>query len=258
MSKIIAFSNQKGGVGKTTTAINLAAFLADAGRKVLIIDLDPQGNTSSGLGVFDKGIKDSIYEVLCNDLDIHSSIKDTDIKTLKMIPSSSNLAGAEIELAQVIVGREHVLDEKLKEIRSEYDYIFIDCPPSLGLLTVNALTACDGILIPIQCEYYALEGVSQMMNTIKLVQKFLNPRMEIYGVILTLYDGRSNLAKQAEEQIKNYFGEKVFETYVPRNVRLAEAPSYGKPVILYDKKCNGAKAYNNLMIEFETRMKKNK
>lgn len=250
MAKIISFSNQKGGVGKTTTCVNLAAFVAESGKKTLLVDCDPQGNATSSLGFFERKDKHSLYEVMCDDLDNLSAIKDTEVDGLKILPSSSDLAGAEIELAQVVIGRERVLQEKLEAVQDDFDYIFIDCPPSLGLLTVNALTAANGVIVPIQCEYFALEGLSQMMNTIKLVKKFLNPTLSVDGVVLTLFDGRSKLSKGVNDEIVSFFGDAVFETKIPRNIRLAEAPSYGKPVLLYDKRCSGALAYRALADEF--------
>lgn len=255
MAKVIAFSNQKGGVGKTTTCVNLGACLAETGRKVLIIDMDPQGNASSSLGFFDKNDKKSVYEAMCGDMPFSEAVKKTDTDNLYAITSSGDLAGAELELAQIVIGRERVLDEKVKEIRGEYDYVLIDCPPSLGLLTVNALTACDGVIVPIQCEYFALEGLSQMMNTVKLVKKYLNPALEVEGVVLTLYDGRSKLSKGVAEEIDKFFGDKVFGVRIPRNIRLAEAPSYGKPVIEYDGKCSGAAAYRALAAEVVEKIK---
>ncbi|MEG1528954.1 MAG: ParA family protein [Clostridia bacterium] len=255
MAKIITFSNQKGGVGKTTTCINLAAYVAEKGYRVLVVDMDPQGNASSALGVFDRTSKHTIYEVLCDDLDIKSALSSTDISSLKLLPSSSDLAGAEIELAQVVIGRERVLEEKLDGVKADFDYIFIDCPPSLGLLTVNALTATNSVIIPIQCEFFALEGLSQMMNTVKLVKKFLNPLISVDGVVLTMYDSRSKLSKEVNEEIVKFFGDTVFDTKIPRNVRLAEAPSYGKPVVVYDKRCSGAIAYSALADEFLTKIK---
>lgn len=255
MAKVIAVSNQKGGVGKTTTCVNLAAYIAQSGKKVLVIDTDPQGNASSSLGFFDRKDKNSLYEVLCNDKNITSSIRDCEVENLYLLPASADLAGAELELAQVVIGRERVLEEKIAEIKDKFDYIFIDCPPSLGLLTVNALAASNGVLVPIQSEFFALEGLSQMMNTIKLVKKFLNPTIEVEGVVLTLYDNRSKLSKGVTEEIEKLFGSKVFKTKIPRNVRLAEAPSYGKPVVLYDKRCAGAKAYEALAEEFTQKIK---
>ena len=250
MAKVITFSNQKGGVGKTTTCVNLASYLATKGKKMLVIDLDPQGNASSALGEFDKKVKKSIYDVLCDELEAEYAIKKTEIDGLSFIPSSGDLAGAELELSQIVIGRERVLDEKLTTVKDKFDFVFIDCPPSLGLLTVNALTASDGVVVPIQCEYFALEGLSQMMNTIKLVKKFLNPNIEVMGVVLTMFDGRSKLSKEVFDEIVKFFGDKVYNTKIPRNIRLAEAPSYGKPVMLYDKKCAGAIAYDALADEF--------
>ena len=255
MAKVISFSNQKGGVGKTTTCVNLAAYIALSGKKVLVVDMDPQGNASSAFGFFERTDKKSVYEVLCNNLSVGSAVKKTEIENLFIITSSNNLAGAELELAQVVIGRERVLEEKIEEIKAFYDYIFIDCPPSLGLLTVNALCACDGVVVPIQCEYFALEGLSQMMNTIKLVKKFLKPEISVEGVVLTLYDSRSKLSKEVGSEIDKFFANKVFSVKIPRNVRLAEAPSYGKPVALYDNKCAGAVAYKALAEEFSEKIK---
>lgn len=254
MAKIFSFANQKGGVGKTTTCVNVAAFLAMQKKRVLVVDLDPQGNASSSLGFFDKTATSCLYDALCDDLSVFEAIKHTDIDGLHLLPSTNDLAGAEIELAQVIIGRERVLEEKLKSLYESYDFIFIDCPPSLGLLTVNALTASESVIIPIQCEYFALEGLSQIMNTIKLVKKFLNPSLSVGGVVLTMYDGRSNLSKEVNAKIAEYFGDSIYDTKIPRNVRLAESPSYGKPIVLYDKKCAGAVAYDALTQEF---LKKN-
>ena len=243
MAKVIAFSNQKGGVGKTTTCVNLAAYTARAGKRVLVVDMDPQGNASSALGFFERKDKKSVYEVLVGDIEAAGAVKKTETEGLDIITSSGDLAGAELELAQVMIGRERVLDEKLEEVKEGYDFVFIDCPPSLGLLTVNSLAAADGVVVPIQCEYFALEGLSQMMNTIKLVKKFLRPAIEVEGVVITLYDGRAKLSKGVVGEIEKVFGDKVYQTKIPRNVRLAEAPSYGKPVSDYDPKCAGAQAY---------------
>lgn len=249
MAKIISIANQKGGVGKTTSCVNIAGYLAVMSKRVLLIDFDSQCNATSALGCFDKKEKNTIYDVLCNDLSAQDAVRKSDIDGLDFIPACSDLAGAELELAQIVIGRERVLQEKIDAIKCDYDYILIDCPPALSLLTVNALTASNGVIIPIQCEYFALEGLSQMMNTIKLVKKFLNADIEVYGVALTMFDGRSNLAKGVLDEIAKLFGDKVYESKIPRNVRLAEAPSYGKPIVLYDKKCAGALAYEALAKE---------
>ena len=256
MAKVIAFSNQKGGVGKTTTCVNLAAYTARAGKRVLVVDMDPQGNASSALGFFERKDKKSVYEVLVGDIEAAGAVKKTENEGLDIITSSGDLAGAELELAQVMIGRERVLDEKIEAVKEGYDFVFIDCPPSLGLLTVNSLAAADGVVVPIQCEYFALEGLSQMMNTIKLVKKFLRPAIEVEGVVITLYDGRAKLSKGVVGEIEKVFGDKVYLTKIPRNVRLAEAPSYGKPVSDYDPKCAGAQAYEKLAEEFLRRINK--
>lgn len=250
MAKIISFSNQKGGVGKTTTCVNLAVYLALKKHKVLMLDMDPQGNASSTLGVFDKRVKKSTYSVLCDEMPIGEAIQHSEVDGLDFVPSSNDLSGAELELSQIVIGRERVLEQAIGQVQEEYDYIFIDCPPSLGLLTVNALTASGAVIVPIQCEYFALEGLSQMMNTIKLVKKYLNPSLEVEGVVLTMYDARSRLSKEVQQQLAKFFGDKIYDVKIPRNVRLAEAPSYGKPVALYDKKCSGALAYEALCEEF--------
>lgn len=250
MGKAIAIFNQKGGVGKTTTNINLAACLALKGKKILILDIDPQGNTTSGMGISKKGLEKTMYEVLINDkLEPKDAIIPTRVKNLDIIPASVQLAGAEIELVQ-LEGREKRLKKALDKIKGNYDYIFIDCPPSLGLLTINSLTAVDSVLIPIQCEFYALEGVSQLMSTIELVKKNMNTSLEIQGVILSMFDGRTNLSIQVVEEVKKYFKEKVYTTVIPRNVRLAEAPSYGMPITEYDPKSKGAEAYSEFAEEF--------
>lgn len=250
MGKAIAIFNQKGGVGKTTTNINLAACLALKGKKILILDIDPQGNTTSGMGISKKGLEKTMYEVLINEkLDPSDAIIPTRIKNLDIIPASVQLAGAEIELVQ-LEAREKRLKKALDKIKGGYDYIFIDCPPSLGLLTINSLTAVDSVLIPIQCEFYALEGVSQLMSTIELVKKNMNTSLEIQGVILSMFDGRTNLSIQVVEEVKKYFKEKVYTTVIPRNVRLAEAPSYGMPITEYDPKSKGAEAYFEFAEEF--------
>jgi chromosome partitioning protein len=250
LGKAIAIFNQKGGVGKTTTNINLAACLAMKGKKILIVDIDPQGNTTSGMGISKKGLAKTMYEVLIDDkLEPKDAILPTNVKGLDIIPASVQLAGAEIELVQ-LEGREKRLKKALDKIKSDYDYIFIDCPPSLGLLTINSLTAVDSVLVPIQCEFYALEGVSQLVSTIELVKKSLNTQLEIQGVILSMFDGRTNLSIQVVEEVKKYFKEKVYTTVIPRNVRLAEAPSYGLPITQYDPKSRGAEAYNEFAEEF--------
>ena len=250
MGKRIAIFNQKGGVGKTTTNINLAACLAMKGKKVLVVDVDPQGNTTSGLGIAKRGLEDTVYNLLVEkDYDIKDAVKKTGVKNLDLIPASVDLAGAEVELVQ-IEGRETALKDSLDLIKDDYDYIFIDCPPSLGLLTINSLAAVDSVLIPIQCEFYALEGVSQLVSTIDLVKKSLNPKLEIQGVILSMFDGRTNLSAQVVQEVKKYFGDKVYSTVIPRNVRLAEAPSYGLPITAYDPKSKGAEAYMEFAEEF--------
>ncbi|MDD4295626.1 MAG: AAA family ATPase [Ruminiclostridium sp.] len=248
MSKVIAIANQKGGVGKTTTAVNLSSCLAVKGKKVLIIDIDPQGNTSSGLGVDKTSIDTSIYDVIINSIPINDSFIETKIDNLLISPSNIQLAGAEVELVSVI-SRETRLKFAIEPIKNDFDFILIDCPPSLGLITVNALTAADTILVPIQCEYYALEGLSQLMNTVKIVQKHLNPSLKVEGVVLTMFDARTNLSIQVVDEVKKYFGNKVYRTIIPRNVRLSEAPSYGLPIILYDSKSKGAECYMELAEE---------
>ncbi len=258
MSKIIAIANQKGGVGKTTTAVNLSSCLAYKGKKVLVIDIDPQGNTTSGLGVDKKNILKSIYDVLINDENINNTLIEASIDKLKISPSNIQLAGAEVELVSVM-SRETRLKSALDVILKDYDYVLIDCPPSLGLLTLNALTAANTILVPIQCEYYALEGLSQLMNTVKLVQKHLNPKLDVEGVVLTMFDARTNLSIQVVEEVKKYFKNKVYRTVIPRNVRLSEAPSFGLPIILYDQKSKGAECYMELaeeVIEYTEEMSK--
>lgn len=248
MSKVIAIANQKGGVGKTTTTVNLSACLAHKGKRVLTIDIDPQGNTTSGLGINKQSITKSIYDVLINDENMKNCIVDTMLENLKVCPSNIQLAGAEVELVTVI-SRENRMKVALADIRDEFDFILIDCPPSLGLLTLNSLTASDTVLVPIQCEYYALEGLSQLMNTVKLVQKHLNPSLEVEGVVLTMFDARTNLSIQVVDEVKKYFRNKVYRTIIPRNVRLSEAPSYGLPIILYDSHSKGAECYTDLAEE---------
>lgn len=250
LGKAIAIFNQKGGVGKTTTNINLGACLALRNKKVLIIDIDPQGNTTSGIGIDKKNLPMSVYEILINDsLHPNEAVLPTCVENLDIIPSSVKLAGAEIELVEM-EAREKRLKKVIDAIKLEYDYVFIDCPPSLGLLTINSLTAVDSVLIPIQCEFYALEGVSQLMSTVDLVKRNLNPKLQIQGVILSMFDGRTNLSIQVVDEVKRYFKEKVYTTIIPRNVRLAEAPSYGLPIVEYDPKSKGAEAYLDFADEF--------
>lgn len=248
MAKIIAVANQKGGVGKTTTAVNLSSCLGYKGKKVLLIDVDPQGNSTSGLGVDKKKIQKSAYDVLINDVDITDTLVNTPIDNLLLCPSNIQLAGAEVELVSAI-SRETRLKNSLEPIKDDYDFILIDCPPSLGLLTLNSLTAANTILVPIQCEYYALEGLSQLMETVKLVQRHLNRGLDVEGVVLTMFDARTNLSIQVVEEVKKYFKNKVYRTVIPRNVRLSEAPSYGLPIILYDPKSKGAECYLDLADE---------
>ena len=254
MGKIISFINQKGGVGKTTTCVNMSAFLAAYGKKVLIVDLDPQGNATTGVGIDKTQELNTFYDIILDECTIKDAIMPTNIKNLSILPSNVDLAGSEMLLVQR-ENREKVLKNILSTIKNDYDYIAIDCPPSLGLLTVNALTSTDTIIIPIQCEFYALEGLSQLMNTVKLVKEYLNSGIEIEGVVLTMKDNRSNLVTQVAEEIKKFFGRKVYNTVIPRNVRLAEAPSHGVPILLYDSRSTGAIAYQNLVIEF---LRKNK
>ena len=250
MGKAIAIFNQKGGVGKTTTNINLAACLAVRGKKILVLDIDPQGNTTSGLGVSKQDTGLTTYDLLTDpDINTEDAIIPTTVEGLDLIPGSVQLAGAEVELVR-LERRESRLKAALAPVKAKYDYIFIDCPPSLGLLTINSLTAVDSVLIPIQCEYYALEGVSQLMSTIEIVKKNMNPDLEIEGVILSMFDGRTNLSIQVVEEVKKYFREKVYTTVIPRNVRLAEAPSYGMPIVQYDPNSRGAEAYSEFAEEF--------
>ena len=247
MAKVISIATQQGGVGKTTTAVNLSACIAQKGKKVLLIDIDPQGNATSGLGV-EAHEDESIYNVLVEDLEISKTIHKTMLKKLDVCPANINLAGAEIELVSM-VSRETRLKEAVESIRDDYDYILIDCPPSLGLITLNAFTASDSVLVPIQCEYYALEGLGQLVNTIKLVQKRLNKNLEIEGVVLTMYDSRTNLSTEVANEVEKYFGNKVFQTIIPRNIRLSEAPSHALPISLYDPTSKGAEKHKKLASE---------
>ncbi len=252
MKKVCIF-NQKGGVGKTTTNINLCAYLAMEGYKVLTIDIDPQGNTTSGLGLDKRNLEMSMYDVITSDASLRDVILKSElVQNLYIAPSTMELAGAEVE----VIGKENrevILANKIKEVEDDYDFIFIDCPPSLGVLTINALTSVESVLIPIQCEFYALEGVGQLINTIKLVKKSLNEGLEIEGVVMTMYDYRTNLSNEVYEEVKNFFNEKVYDTTISRNIRLAEAPSFGLPIMLYDEKCKGAESYKALTKEFLSR-----
>ena len=247
-TKVIAISNQKGGVGKTTSAVNIASFLAITETPTLIIDMDPQANASTGLGVDVSPKIESVYDILINNKNINDCIKKTSVDYLDILPSCSKLAGAEIELVGMLT-RESILKEAIKDCYGKYKYIIIDSPPSLGLLTVNVFTASDSIIIPIQCEYYALEGLSQLLNTVRLIQNNLNKNLEIEGILVTMYDSRLNLSKQVVEEVKKYFGEKVYKTYIKRNVKLGEAPGFGKPIILYDATSTGAQNYMELVSE---------
>ena len=248
MGKVISVANQKGGVGKTTTTVNLSTILAKKGKKILLIDADPQGNATSGLGI-EKEVEFSTYDILVNDTEIKQALQKTMIKNLMLCPSNMNLAGAEVELVSMM-SREQRLKEKLEEVKDVFDYIFIDCPPSLGLITLNAFTASDSVLIPVQCEYFALEGLGQLLNTVNLVKKHLNKTIMIEGALLTMYDIRTNLSNQVVKEVKKYFNDKVYKTVIPRNVRLSEAPSYGMPITEYDSRSKGAKAYMKFAKEF--------
>ena len=248
MSRIIAIANQKGGVGKTTTAINLASCLAEAGKKVLTIDLDPQGNMTSGLGVNKNELENTVYELMLDECSIKESMVDTVVDEMKIIPSNVNLAGAEIELLG-IEDKEYILKNAVDYVRDDYDFIIIDCPPSLNMLTINAMTTADSILVPIQCEYYALEGLSQLIHTIDLVQERLNPDLKMEGVVFTMYDSRTNLSNEVVDNVKNNLHTTIYKTIIPRNVRLAEAPSHGLPINLYDSRSAGAESYRLLAKE---------
>ena len=252
MGKIIAIANQKGGVGKTTTSVNLAASLAALEKKVLLIDIDPQANSSNGVGVDSKKSEFTIYEVLINNADANLAVVDTELEFLKLIPSHINLVGAEIEMIN-LENRERILKKALDSVKDKFDYLIIDCPPSLGLLTLNSLTAADSVLIPVQCEYYALEGLGQLLNTISIVRYHLNPDLDIEGVLLTMYDSRLRLSNQVVDDVKSHFGKKVFDTLITRNVRLSESPSHGKPVLLYDAVSQGSKNYLALASEILVR-----
>ncbi len=250
MTRIIAVANQKGGVGKTTTCVNLAASLAALERKVLLVDIDPQGNATSGFGLNPDDLENTLYEMLIDKIPAKDAVYDTELEYLKVLPSNIRLSGAQIELVSMIA-REHKLAGALEEIEQDFDYVLIDCPPSLGILTLNALTAAKSVLIPIQCEYYALEGVGQLLNSIRLVQKNINPDLEIEGILLTMYDSRLNLSNQVMDEVRSYFEDRVYETVIARNVKLSEAPSFGKPIILYDIVSTGAKAYLQLAKEVD-------
>ena len=251
MARVICIANQKGGVGKTTTAVNLSASIAAAEKKVLLIDIDPQGNSTSGVGLNKEGTDGTVYQALLRGSGIKGMIQKTSLACLDVVISNTDLIGAEVELIQE-KDREKRLGKLIQEVEAEYDYIFIDCPPSLGLLTINSLTAAHSVIIPLQCEYYALEGLGQLLKTIRLIKQSFNPKLEIEGILLTMFDGRNNLSHQVAEEVKNHFKDKVFRTVIPRNIRLSEAPSYGKPVLLYDIHSKGAESYLNLAREIMT------
>lgn len=248
LGKIIAIVNQKGGVGKTTTAINLAAALGAKGRRVLLVDIDPQGNTTSGMGVNKRELKLSSYDAIIRGANVRKLLLQTDFANVTLLPSSMDLAGAELELVE-LPARESRLKNTLLPIKQDYDFILLDCPPSLGLITLNGLCAADTLLVPIQCEYYALEGLSQLMSTVRQIKRLYNPLLELEGVLLTMYDGRLNLTQQVVAEVKRFFPKKVYATVIPRNIRLSEAPSYGQPVLYYDRASKGSEAYNNLAAE---------
>lgn len=249
MGKVIAVSNQKGGVGKTTTSVNLSASLGKSGKKILLLDADPQGNASSGVGFNKRNSKFTVYDLILEDVNINQAIVKTNFKNLSLIPSSVDLAAVETKLYNK-KNKEFKLRDSILKIKDDYDYIFIDCPPAISLITINALTAADTMLIPIQCEFYALEGLSQLVNTARLIKRTTNPELEIEGVLLTMFDGRLNLTKQVAREVKKYFGTKVFKTTIPRAVKISEAPSFGEPVVYFDARCKGSKAYKNLAKEF--------
>jgi len=255
MARVICVANQKGGVGKTTTAVNLSASIAVAEKRVLLIDIDPQGNSTSGIGLSKEQANGTIYQALTRGAGLREMIRKTSLTHLDVVISNTDLIGAEVELVQE-KERERRLERLIKEVEADYDYIFIDCPPSLGLLTINSLTAAHSVLIPLQCEYYALEGLGQLLKTIRLIKQSLNPKLEIEGILLTMFDIRNNLAHQVAEEVRNHFKEKVFRTVIPRNVRLSEAPSHGKPILLYDIHSKGAESYLNLASEIMTDGKK--
>ena len=248
MAKIVAIANQKGGVGKTTTAVNLSSCVAALGKRVLIVDLDPQGNTTTGYGIPKRSVEKGTYEILIGEARASEAIRKTEYRT-DVIGSNTRLAGASLEMID-LPARESRLRKALAEVQKDYDFIFIDCPPSLDLLTLNGLSACDSVLIPVQCEYYALEGLSDLMNTVRIVRRSMNPSLDIEGVLLTMFDGRTNLSIQVAQEVKRFFGAKVYSTVIPRNVRLSEAPSHGKPICGYDRTCRGAEAYAALAVEF--------
>ncbi|MGN0383956.1 MAG: ParA family protein [Eubacterium sp.] len=248
MGKIIAIANQKGGVGKTTTSTNLSACLAELGKTVLLVDIDPQGNATSGVGILKTKLENTVYEMIIGECTLEQCITDSIIDNLKVLPSNVNLSGAEIDLIGV-ESREFILKNSLKSVKENYDYIIIDCPPSLNILTVNAMTAADSVIVPIQCEYYALEGLSQLIHTINLIQERLNPELFIEGVVFTMYDARTNLSLEVVESVKNNLNQSIYKTIIPRNVRLAEAPSHGMPINMYDSKSSGAEAYRLLAKE---------
>ena len=254
MGKIIAFANQKGGVGKTTTCINLSAYIAAMGKKVLVVDLDPQGNATSGLGIDKNSDMKTVYDLISGDCTVEEVVKQTLVDGLDILPSTVDLAGAEIEMVQM-PQREKIMKGILEPLKEKYDFIMIDCPPSLGLITVNALTACDSVVIPMQCEYYPLMGITQLMNTIRLIKFHLNPSIDVEGVVMTMKDKRSNLTNQVSDEILKFFGKKVYFTYIPRNIRLAEAPSHGEPIMVYEPNSKGADAYLSLAEEFLNRNK---